>query len=129
MNKGKCMKDQIVYGLVTITDKGQISIPVNIRRELNIDSGDKLFIIKRQDCAGFTFVKLDMIDKLMNKIRNDEEFFEKPSLIFEVCIIYFYDGVLYIAWKNRKLFPIIDINLRNQIYIHKELHFSSILSA
>jgi len=77
MNKGKCMKDQIVYGLVTITDKGQISIPVNIRRELNIDSGDKLFIIKRQDCAGFTFVKLDMIDKLMNKIRNDEEFFEK----------------------------------------------------
>ncbi|MFH1126478.1 MAG: AbrB/MazE/SpoVT family DNA-binding domain-containing protein [archaeon] len=77
MNKGKCMKGQIVYGMVTISDKGQIAIPVNIRRELNLDSGDKLFIIKRKDGAGFTFVKLDMIDKLMNKIRTDEEFFDK----------------------------------------------------
>ena len=77
MKKGKCMKDQIVYGLVTITDKGQVSIPVNIRRELNLDSGDKLFIIKRKDNAGFTFVKLDMIDRVMDKIRTDEKFFSK----------------------------------------------------
>ena len=77
MKKGKCMKDQIVYGLVTITDKGQVSIPVNIRRELNLDSGDKLFIIKRKDNAGFTFVKLDMIDRVMDKIRTDEKFFNK----------------------------------------------------
>jgi len=77
MKKGKCMKDQTVYGLVTITDKGQISIPVNIRRELKLDSGDKLFIIKRKDKAGFAFMKLDMIDKMMNKIGNNEEFFEK----------------------------------------------------
>jgi AbrB family looped-hinge helix DNA binding protein len=71
------MKDQIVYGLVTVTDKGQISIPVNIRRELNLDSGDKLFIIKRKDGAGFVFIKLEMIDKLMGKIRTDEDFFNK----------------------------------------------------
>lgn len=77
MKKGKCMKDQMVYGLVTITYKGQISIPVNIRRELKLDSGDKLFIIKRKDKAGFVFMKLDMIDKLMNKIGNNEEFFDK----------------------------------------------------
>jgi len=77
MKKGKCMKDQIVYGLVTITDKGQVSIPVNIRRELNLDNGDKLFIIKRKDGAGFTFVKLDMIDRVMDKIRTDEKFFDK----------------------------------------------------
>ncbi len=75
MKKGKCMKDQIAYGLVTISDKGQIAIPINIRRELNLSSGDKLFIIKRKDGAGFTFVKLGLIDKLMNKIRTDEEFF------------------------------------------------------
>jgi AbrB family looped-hinge helix DNA binding protein len=71
------MKDQIVYGLVTVTDKWQISIPVNIRRELNLDSGDKLFIIKRKDGAGFVFIKLEMIDKLMGKIRTDEDFFNK----------------------------------------------------
>lgn len=74
MKKGRCMKDQTVYGLVTVTDKGQVSIPVNIRRELNLDSGDKLFILKRRDGAGFTFVKLDMIDRLMDRIRTDENF-------------------------------------------------------
>ena len=77
MKKGRCMKDQIVYGLVTVSDKGQISIPVNIRRELNLESGDKLFIIKRKDNASFAFVKLEMIDELMDKIRSDEKFFEK----------------------------------------------------
>ena len=77
MKKGRCMKDQIVYGLVTVSDKGQISIPVNIRRELNLESGDKLFIIKRKDNAGFTFIKLEMIDELMDKIRSDEKFFKK----------------------------------------------------
>ena len=73
MKKGRCMKDQIVYGLATVSDKGQISIPVNIRRELSLESGDKLFIIKRKDNAGFAFVKLEMMDK----IRSDEKFFEK----------------------------------------------------
>ncbi len=77
MKRGKCMKDQIAYGMVTVSDKGQIAIPANIRRELKLDSGDKLFIIKRKDCAGFTFVKLEAIDKLMDKIRNNENFFEE----------------------------------------------------
>jgi len=77
MKKRRCMKDQIVYGLVTVSDKGQISIPVNIRIELNLESGDKLFIIKRKDNAGFAFLKLEMIDELMDKIRSDEKFFEK----------------------------------------------------
>ena len=77
MKKGKCTKDQIVYGLVTVSDKGQIAIPVNIRRELNLESGDKLFIIKRKDNAGFAFIKLEAMDELMDRIRSDEAFFEK----------------------------------------------------
>jgi len=77
MKEGRCMKNQMVYRLVTVKDKGQISIPVNIRRELNLESGDELFIIKRKDGAGFVFIKLEMIDKLMDKIRTDEDFFNK----------------------------------------------------
>lgn len=77
MKKGGCMKDQAVYGLATVTDKGQVCIPINVRHELNLNSGDKLFIIKRKDGAGFTFVKLDKMDKLMDKIRTDENFFNK----------------------------------------------------
>lgn len=77
------MKEQTVYGLVTVTGKGQISIPVNIRRELNLKNGDKLFIIKRKDGVGFVFIKLEMIDKLMDKIRTDEDFFSKIAMILE----------------------------------------------
>lgn len=77
MKKGKCMKEAIVYGVSTVSDKGQIAIPVNIRRELGLVKGDKLLIIKRSDNGGFTFLKLDLMDKLMRQISKDEQFFEK----------------------------------------------------
>ncbi len=77
MKKGKCMKEAIVYGVSTVSDKGQIAIPVNIRRELCLEKGDKLMIIKRSDNGGFTFLKLDLMDKLMRKISKDEQFFNK----------------------------------------------------
>lgn len=48
------MKNTMVYGLSTVSDKGQIAIPVVIRRELDLKKGDKLLIIKRSDNAGFT---------------------------------------------------------------------------
>lgn len=77
MKKGKCMKEAIVYGVSTVSDKGQIAIPVNIRRELGLEKGDKLLIIKRSDNGGFTFLKLDLMDKLMRQISKDQQFFEK----------------------------------------------------
>jgi AbrB family looped-hinge helix DNA binding protein len=79
MKKGKCMKEATVYGLSTVSGKGQIAIPVVIRRELDLKEGDKLLIIKRSDNAGFTFIKLDLMDKLMDKMQKDEKFFEKIS--------------------------------------------------
>lgn len=77
MKKGSCMKDQIVYGIATISDKGQIAIPVYIRKELNLNKGDKVIIIKRKDNAGFDFIKLEMMNKLMDKLRTDDKFFDK----------------------------------------------------
>lgn len=75
--KGGCMKDAIVYGVATLSEKGQIAIPVVVRRELDLKTGDRLMILKRNDGAGFTFIKLDLMDKLMDKVRKDETFFEK----------------------------------------------------
>jgi antitoxin PrlF len=34
---------------VTITSKGQITLPINIRRELNLKTGDKLIFDKNRD--------------------------------------------------------------------------------
>lgn len=75
--KGQCMKDVIVYGVATLSEKGQIAIPVQVRKELDLKKGDRLLIIKRKDNAGFTFVDLRMMDRLMDRIRTDEGFFDK----------------------------------------------------
>ena len=80
MNNGEkrvCLKQRIVYGVVTVSEKGQMAIPVDARRELNIKVGDKLIVLKRRNEAGLTFIKLDKMDKLMFLIQEDEEFFNK----------------------------------------------------
>ncbi|MHA1645083.1 MAG: AbrB/MazE/SpoVT family DNA-binding domain-containing protein [Candidatus Freyarchaeota archaeon] len=77
MSKGTCSKTRIVYGVVTVSDKGQIAIPVDLRKELDIRQGDKLMVLKRKDDAGFTLLKLDMMDELMHNIQGDDEFFQK----------------------------------------------------
>jgi len=75
--RGICSKQRIVYGVVTVSEKGQIAIPVDARRDLNIKTGDKLIVLKRKDEAGLTLIKLERIDELMFLIQEDEEFFKK----------------------------------------------------
>ncbi len=76
-SKGICSKRKIVYGVVTVSEKGQIVIPVDARRDLDIKTGDKLIVLKRKDEAGLTLIKLDKMDELMFLIQEDEEFFKK----------------------------------------------------
>jgi len=75
--KGRCTKMRIVYGVVTVSDKGQIAIPVDLRKDLGINKGDKIFVFKRKDDAGFALIKLEKIDELVYKLQEDEEFFQK----------------------------------------------------
>lgn len=79
MEKGICKKIKIVYGVVTVSDKGQVAIPVDLREDLSIRSGDKLLVLKRIDDAGLTFIKLDRIDSLMRKIVENQDFFRKAE--------------------------------------------------
>jgi AbrB family looped-hinge helix DNA binding protein len=75
--RGICSKQRIVYGVVTVSEKGQIAIPVDARRDLNIKAGDKLIVLKRKDEAGLTLIKLDKMDELMFLVQEDEDFFRK----------------------------------------------------
>ena len=77
MKKGTCAKLRIVYGVATVSDKGQIAIPVDLRTDLGIEVGDRLFVMKRRDSAGFTLLKLDRMDELILKLQEDEGFFNK----------------------------------------------------
>lgn len=38
-------KNKRFYGAITVSDRGQIVIPVNARRDFNIQVGDKLLVL------------------------------------------------------------------------------------
>ena len=69
--QGLCKRKQKVYGLITVTDKGQIAIPVEIRKELEIEAGTKLMVVKRDDCKGINLIKTDVLDNFVNKLSKD----------------------------------------------------------
>ena len=73
--KGVCGKRRIVYGVVTVTSKGQISIPADLRHDLGIREGDQLLVLRRGDDAGLVLIKIEKMDELMSMLRDDEEFF------------------------------------------------------
>ena len=62
-------RKKIVYGIVTVSDKGQISIPVELRNHLNIARGDQLVVLRREDDSGLVLVKLDKMEDLIADLR------------------------------------------------------------
>jgi len=66
-------------GVVTVSDKGQIAIPVDVRRELDITTGDRLIIIKRKDNAGIILLKTEKMDTLFKKIRDNDTYFNDKT--------------------------------------------------
>ncbi|MBD3286550.1 AbrB family transcriptional regulator [candidate division WOR-3 bacterium] len=66
--KGVCTLHQIFFGIVTVSDKGQIAIPVDARNALDIKPGDKLFVLRRKDGKGVTLVKAEVMDELLRNM-------------------------------------------------------------
>ena len=71
MTKGYCARQKKFYGLITLTDKGQLAIPVELRRELQLEKGDQLMVVKRQDGFGLNLIKAEAIEKFLQKISKD----------------------------------------------------------
>lgn len=71
MNRGICGRKTNYFGTVTVTDKGQIAIPIELRKAYGIEKGDKLIIIKRCDNKGFNLLKVDIMGEFLNKISKD----------------------------------------------------------
>lgn len=64
-----------MYGVTVVSDKGQVVIPKEAREDLGIKRGDLLLVLGRRDGAGVTLIKLSMMDKLMEEIKEDDLFF------------------------------------------------------
>lgn len=69
--RGICQRKRKFFGTITVTDKGQIAIPVELRRELGIENGDKLIILKRGDGNGINLIKSETMDKFIEKMSAD----------------------------------------------------------
>ncbi|MBU1177831.1 AbrB/MazE/SpoVT family DNA-binding domain-containing protein [Patescibacteria group bacterium] len=68
--KGICTHKSGFYGWVTVSDKGQIAIPANVRKELKIKTGNKLLVLRRKNSDGISLVKPEVISKHLNKLRD-----------------------------------------------------------
>ena len=52
---------------VTVSSKGQIVVPKEVRKKLQIKSGDRLLAIIRRDKDGVNLIKSDVIGEVFNE--------------------------------------------------------------
>jgi len=71
MSQGTCKKRKKFFGFITVTNKGQIAIPIALRKELKIKQGDKMVVLKRNDNNGMNLIKVDAIDDFLKKLAKD----------------------------------------------------------
>lgn len=55
------------FGWVTVSSKGQIAIPADIRKELNIKTGKRLLIVLRKDRDGVNLIQAEAVDTVFRK--------------------------------------------------------------
>jgi AbrB family looped-hinge helix DNA binding protein len=53
------------YGSVTVSERGQIVIPADARRDFNINAGDKLLVLGDLE-QGIAIVSMESIQKMMS---------------------------------------------------------------
>jgi len=69
--------DSHLYGTVKVGDKGQVVIPAEARKELDIKPGDLLFVMAGRNRRGIAMVKADAMRDLAEKIMQGLEVADK----------------------------------------------------
>ena len=72
-------KDSRLYGTVKVGDRGQVVIPAQARKELDIKPGDLLFVMAGRNRRGIAMVKADAMRELAEKIMQGLEGAEKEK--------------------------------------------------
>ena len=67
-----------LYGTVKVGDRGQVVIPADARKDLDIKSGDLLLVITGKNRRALTMVKADAMRELAEKIMQGLEATEEP---------------------------------------------------
>jgi bifunctional DNA-binding transcriptional regulator/antitoxin component of YhaV-PrlF toxin-antitoxin module len=54
------------FGTAVLGPRGQLVVPVEARKELNIDTGDKLLVFGHFGGRGLTLIKVEAVEELFN---------------------------------------------------------------
>lgn len=75
------MHDKQLYGTATVGTKGQVVIPADARDALDIQPGDKLYVVGSSSKKWVGFIKeeqlRDMLDHLTNNIEQYKDVLKK----------------------------------------------------
>jgi AbrB family looped-hinge helix DNA binding protein len=75
------MHDKQLYGTATVGTKGQVVIPADCRDALDIQAGDRLYVVGSQEKKWVGFIKeeqlRDMLDHLTNNIEQYKDILKK----------------------------------------------------
>jgi AbrB family looped-hinge helix DNA binding protein len=66
-------RDARLYGTVKVGDRGQVVIPAEARKELNIKPGDLLFVMAGRNRRAVALVKANTMRELAEKIMQELE--------------------------------------------------------
>ena len=69
--------DTRLYGTVKVGDRGQVVIPAEARKELDIKPGDLLFVMAGRNRRGIAMVKADAMREFAEKIMQGLEVAEE----------------------------------------------------
>ena len=72
---GNPLHDRKLYGTATVGTKGQIVIPSDAREELNIQPGDRLYVVCGMDGSGIVLIKEEKLAEMVDKFTAHVEAF------------------------------------------------------
>ena len=69
------------YGAVTVSDRGQIVIPAEARRDLGIEVGEKLLVMGGPgDAGGLLLLRANVVGRIISQWTNLIELLEEETL-------------------------------------------------
>ena len=77
MNAKETLRRPRVFGSAVVSPRGQVVIPVNARKELNIESGDTLLVCGPPHGHGLLLLKAEAVEQILSKLSEQLSNFEK----------------------------------------------------
>ena len=70
------MHDKKLYGTASVGSKGQVVIPADARQALNIQPGDRLYVVGSEKSQSIGFIKEDQLRHIVEHLTQNIESFQ-----------------------------------------------------